>query len=155
MRRVSMKRIYTIAAATALLALGALAQDEVKKKIEMQAELERLVAASKIVAAGGGVMGRAVKGAPYSGIEVNEFKQILGDGTRIQNETRAQVYRDGEGRVRREVGDQVTIWDPVARVNITLNTKNMTAVKSPMPPVEFQFFEKKLSESRASASAGG
>src|SRR6185436_5859336 len=128
MRRTSMKYMNGVAAGIVLLATSAMAQDVT----QMKAELEKMLATSKIVAARGGVMGRTVKGAPYSGQEINENSQILSDGTRIHNEARATVYRDSEGRVRRETGDQVTIWDPVANVNYTLNQKNMTAVKSPM-----------------------
>src|SRR2546422_11452463 len=112
-----------------------------------------MVATSKILAANGGVMGRTVKGAPYSGQEVNENSQVLADGTRIHSEIRATVYRDSEGRVRRETGDAVTIWDPVANVNYTLDTKNMRAVKSPMMGA---IFERKIAaEKSAMASAGG
>src|SRR6185436_18549220 len=130
-----MNRIYGMTAGIALLSISAAAQDDAatREKLEkMKVELQHAITTSRIVAQGGGVMGRTVKGAPYSGQEVNENTQILGDGTRIHNENRATVYRDSEGRVRRETGDQVTIWDPVANVNYTLNQKNMTAVKSPM-----------------------
>ena len=124
-----MKRICGIAAPIALFAMSAAAQDTPGEKMR---ELEKMLTSSRIVGMSGGVMGRSVKGAPYSGQEVNENTQVLGDGTRIHNESRAKVFRDSEGRVRREFGDHVTIWDPVANVNYTLDTKNMTAVKSPM-----------------------
>src|SRR5262249_13087535 len=132
LRRTEMKRIYGIAAGMAILIMNAAAQDPAVDKVKI--ELEKMVATSKVFAVSGGVMGRTVKGAPYSGQEVNENSQMLADGTRIHNETRATVYRDSEGRVRRETGEMVTIWDPVANVNYTLNSKNMTAEKSPMPP---------------------
>src|SRR5437016_7666857 len=104
-----MKRIYGMAAGMALLVVSAAAQDASADKVKV--ELERMVATSKILAANGGVMGRTVKGAPYSGQEVNENSQVLADGTRIHKEARATVYRDSEGRVRRETGEMVTIWD--------------------------------------------
>jgi hypothetical protein len=78
------------------------------------------------------VMGKTVKGAPYSGVEVNETTQTLADGTRIHNETQTQVYRDSEGRMRRETPNEVTIWDPVANASWVLHPKEQTARKLPM-----------------------
>jgi hypothetical protein len=43
-----------------------------------------------------------VKGAPYSAESVTETIQTLGDGNRIVNRFTSTVYRDGEGRTRRE-----------------------------------------------------
>jgi hypothetical protein len=78
------------------------------------------------------VMGNVVKGAPYSADEIAESLQMLADGTRISNRNQVTVYRDGEGRVRRESPEQITIWDPVENVSYTLNPKAMTATKSAM-----------------------
>src|ERR1044071_8003923 len=74
----------------------------------------------------GAIKGMPVTGAPYSGEEINETNQVLADGTRIHRETRAQVYRDSEGRTRRETPDNITINDPVAGVTYILNPKTMT-----------------------------
>jgi hypothetical protein len=125
-----MRRLFGTAAGVAVLALGASAQDVNPNK--MKAEFQALLEKSRVVGAAGGIMGQVVKGAPYSAQETNESTQMLADGTRIRNETKAMVYRDSEGRVRREVGDMVTIWDPVTNVNYTLDTKNMRAFKSSM-----------------------
>lgn len=76
------------------------------------------------------IMGTPVKGAPYSADEITESLQVLADGTRISNQSQVTVYRDGEGRVRRESPTQITISDPVANVSYTLYPKSMTAVKS-------------------------
>src|SRR5881409_1162520 len=105
-----MKRIYGIAAGIALLVMSAAAQDPGANKDKLKMELDHLkemALTSKIVSANGGVMGRTVKGAPYSGQEVNENSQVLADGTRIHTEARATVYRDSEGRVRRETPEVV------------------------------------------------
>src|SRR5215470_11577426 len=45
---------------------------------------------------------RLVKGAPYSAEAITELTQILSDGNRIVNTSTATVYRDSEGRTRRE-----------------------------------------------------
>ena len=57
---------------------------------------------------------------------------MLADGTRIHNESQTQVYRDSEGRMRRETPNEITIWDPVANASWVLNPKTQTARKLPM-----------------------
>ena len=95
------------------------------------------------------VGGNPVKGAPYSGNAVTDTTQTLADGNRIVNHTTAEVYRDGEGRERREqsipnIGPfaaqgappmTIFISDPVAGVNYSLNPSNKTAIKMPVPPM--------------------
>jgi hypothetical protein len=114
-----MKQLLRIAAVLPLLAFGASAQEEAMAKMKMQLE--------------GSFMGQPVKGAPYSADEVTQSTQMLADGTRIHHENKVAVYRDGEGRVRRESSpDQITIIDPVARTSYFLNPKTMTAQKAPV-----------------------
>jgi hypothetical protein len=112
------------AAVLPLLAFGAMAQDsaqltEVKKKLE-----ESMVRMNMV----GAVKGPLVKGMPYSGEEVNETNQVLADGTRIHRETKVMVYRDSEGRTRRESPENITISDPVAGNTYVINPKT-TAVR--------------------------
>jgi len=76
-----------------------------------------------------GLMGPPVKGAPYAADGVTESSQTLGDGTHINRQETYTIYRDGEGRIRRENGEQVWISDPVANVSYILNTKQRTARK--------------------------
>jgi hypothetical protein len=80
----------------------------------------------------GAVMGPTVKGAPYSAMETVENTQTLGDGTHIDRTTQTMVYRDSEGRVRRETPESVAIWDPVAGVSYWLDPKTQTARKMPL-----------------------
>jgi hypothetical protein len=95
------------------------------------------------------VGGSPVKGAPYSGNAVTETTQALADGNRIVNRTTAAVYRDGEGRERREqsipnIGPftaqgapptTIFLSDPVAGVHYSLNPNEKTAIKLPVPQV--------------------
>jgi hypothetical protein len=81
-----------------------------------------------------------VKGAPYSAEEVNETNQMLADGTRIHRENRTTVYRDSEGRTRRETPDNITITDPVANVTYILDPKNMTGQKLAMATANYTFY---------------
>jgi opacity protein-like surface antigen len=122
-----MKRIYGMAMLAALFALAASAQDAVMQK-KMQEELNTALTRMKVIGMEGGVMSD-VKGAPYRADQITESTQTLGDGTRIHNEHQVTIYRDSQGRVRRETPEQVSIWDPNTGVGYTLNTKNMTASK--------------------------
>src|SRR5690349_9148189 len=50
----------------------------------------------------GGGMGAVVTGAPYSGVEVRTSQQLLATGGAISRTEQTTVYRDSQGRVRRE-----------------------------------------------------
>ena len=49
---------------------------------------------------------RAMKGAPYSAETIVEGSQTLADGNKISTKTTGRVYRDNEGRTRREEGSR-------------------------------------------------
>jgi hypothetical protein len=83
---------------------------------------------------------KVVTGAPYTAEAVTEFVQTLGDGNRITRKTTASVYRDGQGRTRRdqslgalalmaggEPPQQVIINDPAAGVSVVLDPRTKTA----------------------------
>jgi hypothetical protein len=85
----------------------------------------------------------AIKYAPYSADAITETTQVLSDGNRIQQRTTQKLYRDAEGRERREesvfaVGPLaqpdaprlITISDPVANVTYTLDPQQSTARRS-------------------------
>src|SRR5450759_1578080 len=81
-----------------------------------------------------------VTGAPYSGVEVRTSQQVLAAGNVIQRQEQSNVYRDSQGRVRRETtrtgpdgqtATRVTIADPVAGVVHELDAKNKTAFSRP------------------------
>ena len=129
-----MNRLVYIAAAGALLVFGAAAQDA-EKAAKMKTELDGVMQMKMV----GAVRGMTVKGAPYSGEEVNETSQVLADGTRIHRENRTTVYRDSEGRTRRETPDNITITDPVANVTYFLDPKTMTGQKLAMASGNYTF----------------
>ena len=122
---------------------------------------------------------KIVKGAPYSAEAVTESVQTLADGNRIVNKMTTQVFRDSEGRTRREVtlkgltgvgtGEEplqtIFINDPVAGVTYSLDSRTHTAHKS-MPMrfqvtsksgtlVEGQRFEYKIERSGNAAAGAG
>jgi hypothetical protein len=79
-----------------------------------------------------------LKGAPYSAEVINESVQTLADGNRIVRRTTSRVYRDSEGRVRREEdrpsgSPGVSINDPVAQTSWSLDLDNHTARQNPLP----------------------
>jgi hypothetical protein len=129
----NMKRVLAILAAVPLFVLVARAQgqDDVRTRALQKSEEGLNQAMQMKMQAIGAVKGFTVKGAPYSGEEINETNQVLADGTRIHRETRATVYRDSEGRTRRETPDSVVINDPVAGTAYVLNPKTMTGQKLP------------------------
>jgi hypothetical protein len=95
--------------------------------------------------------GKVVKGAPYSAQAVTESVQTLSDGNRIVRKDSANVYRDSEGRTRRDqtlghfgpfatAGDAAQtsfINDPISGVNLILDPRTKTARK--LPSFEFHF----------------
>lgn len=94
---------------------------------------------------------KPIKGAPYSAQAVTESTQTLSDGNRIVNKSTASLFRDSEGRTRREqtmraIGpfanageapQTIFINDPVANMSYTLDPQNRIARK--MPPTTFKF----------------
>jgi len=131
-----MHRLVHIAAGSALLVFSAAAQDNEMTKAKFKAESDAMVQMKMV----GAVRGSTVKGAPYSADEINETNQILADGTRIHREIKAAVFRDSEGRVRRETPETITITDPVANVTYVLNPRSMTGQKLMMAAGNFTYF---------------
>ena len=98
--------------------------------------------------------GKIVKGAPYSADAVTESVQTLADGNRIVNRITSSVYRDSEGRTRREQtlkglgvlgnGEEplqtIFINDPVAGVTYSLDSRSHIARKS--APLKLEFLSK-------------
>src|SRR2546426_10626637 len=82
---------------------------------------------------------------------LTEMTQRLADGNRISHKTTANLFRDSEGRTRREetVGaigpwasnadpaQTVFINDPVNNTNLVLDSRNKIARKMPSPQVQF------------------
>lgn len=87
-----------------------------------------------------------VKGAPYSAESVTEFTQVLADGNRLTRRSASMVYRDGQGRTRREqsvmpigmsewiatenMPSTVIINDPVEGTTYVLDQKQRVARRS-------------------------
>lgn len=91
--------------------------------------------------------GKVVAGAPYSAVAVIETKQTFADGNSIDRIIQSNVYRDSQGRTRREttfsgVGplaasgqprSMVMIFDPVASTSYVLHVDKKIADQLPSP----------------------
>ncbi len=91
--------------------------------------------------------GKVVTGVPFSAVAVSETNQTLADGNHIARKTETHIFRDGQGRFRKEVtfpaiGPLATsgqpksfvfINDPVAGSHFILHPDAKTAEKMEMP----------------------
>src|SRR6267154_1113215 len=89
--------------------------------------------------------GKAVKGAPFSAISVSETTQVLADGNHIVRKTQTNLYRDSQGRIRKEVTlpaigplsasgqphSFIVISDPVAGTSYVLEPDQKVAREMP------------------------
>src|SRR3981189_447973 len=87
--------------------------------------------------------GKVVKGAPFSATASSESTQTLQDGTSIHRTTSSALYRDSQGRFRREVTlsgfgplqasgkprTMITIGDPIAGAHYMLDPEQKVAHK--------------------------
>ncbi len=91
---------------------------------------------------GAGMLRAGVTNAPFSADVITETSQTLADGNHIHQTITSRVYRDSEGRTRREqavnlnglapnasMQQMVFINDPVAGVSYSLNAKDHTGMK--------------------------
>src|SRR5688572_1731642 len=97
--------------------------------------------AAKIMAETTVMSEKIVKGSPFSADAVNESVQVLADGNRIVHSSTNKLYRNSEGRFRREisggsggawssfysVGPGITILDPVGGYRYLLDSHMRTA----------------------------
>jgi hypothetical protein len=88
--------------------------------------------------------GKVVTGAPFSGTATTETVQTLADGNHITRTTKTSLYRDSQGRFRKEVTlsgvgplaasgtpkSFVVINDPVAGESVVLHPDTKVAMKS-------------------------
>lgn len=96
-----------------------------------------------------GLGNQVLAGAPYSAQVTSLFQQTLGDGNKIERKTATMVYRDGQGRTRREqslpaIGSYsassetpraIFINDPVAGASYVLDPVRKVARKSTRPNI--------------------
>ena len=116
-------RIAATTAFAVLAATTAFAQDETARRVETE------IAARM-------PLEQATKSAPYSAETFVESSQALADGNRISSKTTGRVYRDGEGRTRREEDRKngtvnISINDPVGGYWYSLDPESKIAWRTP------------------------
>jgi hypothetical protein len=126
MKQIAMSS-FTVLALTA----SASAQDIVFHAGQWVAEAKAGIAGFRVP-----IESKMVTGAPYSAEVISESVQTLADGNRIVQRSTTRVYRDSEGRIRREEdrpsgGPAISITDPVARVSFSLDPESRVAFQSP------------------------
>ncbi len=94
---------------------------------------------------GGMHLGKVVTGAPFSAVAISETAQTLADGNKIAHKTQTNLYRDSQGRFRKEVTlpaigplaaqgqpkSFIVIQDPVAGTTFVLEPAQKIARKLP------------------------
>lgn len=123
------------------------------EKILTQQDIKIPVESFKVVGTKMGYEMKAVKGAPYSATAETETIQSLADGNRIRNKSATVVYRDSEGRTRREsaatkkgLPAEIFINDPTSGTSYYLDTLHRVAMKSQFNAPELAMAKKKLVE---------
>ncbi len=117
------------------------AQDPVTLKEKQDKLVAEAKALSELTVMGAAMIsGPTVKGAPYSAEVVNQMVQVLADGNRITHTNSSMVYRDSQGRERREemangTVRSIFITDPVEGVSYTLHPSTKEARKGPQREV--------------------
>jgi hypothetical protein len=119
--------------------------------------------------------GKLVKGAPFSATSTSTTAQTLQNGTTINRAAQGAIFRDSEGRSRREVSfsgvgpleatggthKMVAIFDPVAGVHYMLNPDKKIAHKMTLPtkgagnPDKAQAFQQKMQARQQQEEASG
>jgi hypothetical protein len=121
--------------------------------------------------------GKVVKGAPFSATASSETTQTLQDGTTIHRTTSSTLYRDSQGRSRRETTlsgfgplqtsgkarTMITIGDPVAGAHYLLDPEQKVAHKTTpkggkrgtWADGNAQAFEQKMQQRMAKEEASG
>jgi hypothetical protein len=120
--------------------------------------------------------GKPVTGAPFSATSTSTTKQTLQDGTTINRTVQGAIYRDSQGRSRREVTfsgvgpleatggahRMVAIFDPVAGAHYMLNPDKKVAYKMTSPAGgaagssgKTQAFEQKMQARQQQEEASG
>ncbi len=140
-----MKTLFLTAFFVTALTVGAMAQNS---EVRTTARTNESVRFSAVIAANST---KVVKGAPFSAEGVSESVQVLPDGNKITRTNTTKMYRDSDGRFRREgaggtnnsnisavggffpvsgIQDMISIYDPVEAVRYVLNPLTKSARKS-------------------------
>ncbi len=142
MNRIPQLTILALAIAAPAAAQGVMLERTAPQTVLLKQAIEEQAIERARVA----VESRVTPGAPYSADAITESLQVLSDGNRISRKTTTRIYRDSEGRTRREQlspagqPQSVSISDPVAGTTFILNPTDRTASRTNvmlrMPSIE-------------------
>jgi hypothetical protein len=152
----AIRSLHLLAAALAAQAFVATPFATAQESVEVEADTVLLISngvpaapigapALSAVSVIGSDAGAVVTGQPYSADAVTTTTQQLADGNRITHRNEMRVYRDAEGRTRREHSlappgfapqaisgtAMITINDPVAKTNFVLDPTTETVRRLP------------------------
>lgn len=154
-------RLFAMTGIVLLVSSGAFAQDvgiarEKRQQEEAAAVLKKQLAEAQMRVP----IENLIKGAPYSADVITESSQALADGNHISQKSIGHVYRDGEGRTRREQGspasvqvgnagvtletNTISIVDPVAGYSYSLDAERKVAWRTPLGTGGIAELKKKL-----------
>ena len=131
-----MRRTLAIALFGSMVVATTHAQEQVRVPRSLELERGHAAEAASHRQLKAAIETRTVKGAPYSAEATTEFTQALADGNRIVRKSVTRIYRDSEGRTRREPvtagqgpheGRSITISDPIAGTSMMLDPESPTA----------------------------
>jgi hypothetical protein len=106
----------------------------------------------KVIGTKTGFETKVVRGAPYTATVETENIQTFTDGNSIKNKSTSLVYRDNEGRTRREneiqtkgkkIVKEIFITDPVTGINYTLDENTKKAFRIRVNLQDFDLSKKK------------
>lgn len=92
----------------------------------------------------GSLTGKTIANSPFSATLTSQSVQTVANGNQIQRQEKAEVARDGQGRVEinatltrpsssgTQTVNEITIYDPVAGYTYRLNPQKMTGVQFPI-----------------------
>ena len=147
----SLYRVMIPLAAAAVFSLAAFGQEAPPPPPDLMAQQEPMGRGPgapggpafhhmELLGVGGFHGGKVVTGAPFTAVAVTEFSHSLADGNKISNTHQVTLYRDSQGRFRKEgtmppMGDLsvaqphsfVVIDDPVAGKGFLLNPDKKVA----------------------------
>ncbi len=123
----------------------------------------------EMISSGYSVAGKLVTQAPYSAESITEMVQTLPGGNRIVRENTTMIYRDSQGRTRREqqleaIGPWATagetakmifIHDPVAGVHYVVNPQDQSARKMSSLHMDAQIATKKTAAAQGEGAQPG
>ena len=133
----SLFRAFVVCIVVLVGAAGIMAQPGGEKEVNVEVFVDSSgtstiamapqIATYEFVATHGSHEGKVVKNAPYSAEGKTETSRVLADGTKITRTSKTRIYRDSEGRTRREIElNSVGPWSAEGGSTVTVTINDPT-----------------------------